>query len=167
MLFEWNFCQPHPEAMYEFSYTSVPRSSISMPCLTFPLSPRPSGWSRDQADKWEAGSENGRSKRWVQILGIHLKPLLHLFPPPPAARPQLQPAPLNWSCPVLGWTFSAADCRTRTRQSAAPGGADMMVLRLQSWAPLGSLLSLLFSTSMAVSDSARKCISTENAVRES
>lgn len=141
-----------PKPCMSFLNACVTRSSVSMPCLTFPSPLRPPGWSRDQADKWEAGSENGRSKRCVQILGIHLKPLPHLFLPPPGARPQLQPAPLNHCRPVLGWTFSAANCTTRTEQSAAPGGTDMVVLRLRSWAPLGPLLSLLFSTSMAVSE---------------
>lgn len=48
----------------------------------------------------------------MQILGIHLKSLPHLFPPPRSARPQLQPAALNCCPPVLGWTFSAAGYTT-------------------------------------------------------
>ncbi|NXR18886.1 FIBG protein, partial [Cinclus mexicanus] len=40
---------------------------------------------------------------------------------------------------------------------AAPGGTDMMGLRLCSWTPLGSLLSLLFSTSMAYIATRENC----------
>lgn len=67
--------------------------------------------------------------------------------PPPASACSLKPLPPRAGLNIFGCWLQ--DC---TEQSAAPGGTDMMVLRLGSWAPLGPLLSLLFSTSMAVSE---------------
>jgi len=63
--------------------------------------------------------------------------------PPPASACSLKPL-----LPCSGLDIFGC-C---TEQLAALGGTGMMVLRLRTWAPLGPLLSLLFSTSMAVSE---------------
>lgn len=105
---------------------------------------------------------------YVQILGIHLKSLPHLFPPPPSARPQLQPAALNCCHAVLGWTFLSAGCTTAR---AAVGstwwdrhdGAEVVQLGSPGVSPLPALF---YQHGGKWRDSIKKCASAESGVGE-
>lgn len=122
VLLEWTFCQPPSGSDVWVSLrlwlgVASPRL-VTPPCLPWDL----------------AGAEIKRlSAKWVlkmggvylQIPGIHLKSVPRLFPPPPSARPQLQPVALNCCHPGLGGTFWAAEC------TPAPGSRQHLLR--QTW----------------------------------